>query len=56
MKPIFAFICGMFVVGAITLIFTPGAKMQISLPYWPLAVLVALAFGVLWARAKEKTR
>lgn len=56
MKPVFAFVCGMFVVGSLTLIFTPAAKLQISMPYWPLAALMALAFGILWARAKERTR
>lgn len=56
MKPIFAFICGMLVVASLIFIFTPGARMQISVPYWPLSVLAALACGVLWARAKEKTR
>ncbi len=55
-KPVFAFICGMFVVGSMALIFTPTAKMQLTLPYWPFAALVALGTGILWARAREKTR
>lgn len=56
MKPVFAFICGMLVVGSMALIFTPGAKLQISLPYWPLSAVAALISGILWARAKEKSR
>jgi uncharacterized membrane protein YhhN len=56
MKPVYAFICGMFVVASLVFIFMPNARMQVSLPYWPMAVLVTLAFAVLWARAKEKPR
>ncbi len=56
MKPVFAFICGMFVVGSITLLFTPGARLQLSLPYWPIASFIALGFAILWARARENTR
>ncbi|MBI4331703.1 MAG: hypothetical protein HY673_10530 [Chloroflexi bacterium] len=56
MKPVFAFVCGMFVVGSMALIFTPGARLQLSVPYWPLAAVTALAFGILWARAKERPR
>ena len=56
MKPVFAFICGMLVVTSLVFVFTPGAKMQVSVPYWPVSIVAALAFGVLWARAKEKSR
>ncbi|MDP2720197.1 MAG: hypothetical protein U1D67_09195 [Dehalococcoidia bacterium] len=56
MKPIFAFVCGMFVSASLVLIFTPGAKMEVNFPYWPFAVIIALGFGVLWSRAKEKPR